>query len=249
MRYEELEKSQTHSKHHEELKQIGMKIELPSKLTEFLIKQDSIQIQGGATSMLKGEDSFWKQLFMPKRPIEDYNQKYYKHPIVKACYKVIMNQYFEAFIFLVIILNTLTLALDKYPDQDIGVLNFLNVLNIIFTVIFTAEVVFKLIGLGVRVFIKEKFNQFDTLVVVISLIDFQLSSQNGPSIFSSLRAFRLFKLFKLFRVGDLRILLDSITFTLSTISDYVILLLLFMFVFALIGMSFFAGKIRFDEND
>jgi hypothetical protein len=44
MRYEELEKSQTHSKHHEELKQIGMKIELPSKLTEFLIKQDSIQI-------------------------------------------------------------------------------------------------------------------------------------------------------------------------------------------------------------
>lgn len=43
-------------------------------------------------------------------------------------------------------------------------------------------------------------------------------------------------------------MLDSITFTLSTISDYVILLLLFIFVFALIGMSFFAGKIRFDED-
>lgn len=83
---------------------------------------------------------------------------------------------------------------------------------------------------------------------MISLIDFQISTTNGPSIFSSLRAFRLFKLFKLFRVGDLRILLDSITFTLSTISDYVILLLLFMFVFALIGMSFFAGKIRFNEE-
>lgn len=53
----------------------------------------------------------------------------------------------------------------------------------------------------------------------------------------------------MFRVGDLRILLDSITFTLTTIGDYVILLLLFIYVFSLIGMSFFAGYIKFDEND
>jgi len=39
-------------------------------------------------------------------------QKYYHHPIVKFCYKVIMNKYFEAFIFAVIIMNTFTLALD-----------------------------------------------------------------------------------------------------------------------------------------
>jgi hypothetical protein len=64
-----------------------------------------------------------------------------------------MNQYFEAFIFFVIILNTFTLSLDKYPDQDQDILDFLNILNIIFTVIFTTEVVVKLVGLGVRVFI------------------------------------------------------------------------------------------------
>lgn len=76
----------------------------------------------------------------------------------------------------------------------------------------------------------------------------EFQNSDGPGIFSSLRAFRLFKLFRLFRVGDLRILLDSITFTLSTISDYVILLLLFIFVFALMGMSFFAGKVKFDAE-
>lgn len=43
--------------------------------------------------------------------------------------------------------------------------------------------------------------------------------------------------------------MDSITFTLSTIGDYVILLSLFIYVFALLGMSFFAGRIKFDEND
>jgi len=75
-----------------------------------------------------------------------------------------------------------------------------------------------------------------------------MQSGDGPGIFSSLRAFRLFKLFRLFRVGDLRILLDSITFTLSTISDYVILLLLFIFIFALMGMSFFAGMVKINEE-
>jgi hypothetical protein len=86
-------------------------------------------------------------------------------------------------------------------------------------------------------------------IVIISIAQLIIQNEDdGPGIFSSLRAFRLFKLFKLFRSGDLRILLDSIAFTLTTISDYVILLLLFIFVFALMGMSFFAGKIKFDED-
>jgi Na+-transporting methylmalonyl-CoA/oxaloacetate decarboxylase gamma subunit len=57
------------------------------------------------------------------------------------------------------------------------------------------------------------------------------------------------KIFKLFRSGDLKILVDSITFTLSTIGDYVILLSLFIYVFALLGMSFFAGRIKFNALD
>ena len=57
------------------------------------------------------------------------------------------------------------------------------------------------------------------------------------------------KIFKLFRSGDLKILVDSITFTLSTIGDYVILLSLFIYVFALLGMSFFAGKVRYLDGE
>ena len=49
-------------------------------------------------------------------------------------------------------------------------------------------------------------------------------------------------------MGDLRILLDSITFTLTTISDYMILLNLFIYVFSLLGMSFFAGKVKFNPK-
>jgi len=66
--------------------------------------------------------------------------------------------------------------------------------------------------------------------------------------FSALRAFRLFRIFKIFRSGDLRTLLDSITFTVLTIKDYTILLCLFIYVFTLFGMNFFAGKNWFNEE-
>lgn len=164
-----------------------------------------------------------------------------------------MNKYFDAFIIFVIILNTIALAMDMHPNFEQGVLDALHVFNYIFTVIFTAEVILKIIGLGGKLFMKDNFNKFDLLIVLISIGELQLAAQQGgdggPGIFSSLRGFRLMKIFKLFRSGDLKILIDSIIFTLTTIGDYVILLMLFIYIFALLGMSFFAGKIKFDEDD
>jgi len=37
-------------------------------------------------------------------------------------------------------------------------------------------------------------------------------------------------------------------FTIASISDYVILLMIFIYIFALLGMSFFAGQIKFDPE-
>jgi hypothetical protein len=82
----------------------------------------------------------------------------------------------------------------------------------------------------------------------VSIAEMFLDSSEGGGAFSALRAFRLFRIFKIFRAGDLRTLLDSIAFTVLTIKDYTILLCLFIYVFALLGMSFFAGKVKFDED-
>lgn len=43
-------------------------------------------------------------------------------------------------------------------------------------------------------------------------------------------------------------LLDSITYTIPVIGPYVILLSFFMYIFALVAMSFYAGQIKFDDN-
>jgi hypothetical protein len=58
MKYEELDKAQKQSEHNKQLKDLGQDIKLPNALTEFLISQDSLQINKGAVKLLKVEDSF-----------------------------------------------------------------------------------------------------------------------------------------------------------------------------------------------
>lgn len=254
MKYEELDKTSKNSEHDVSLREMGRQIRgMEPKLIEFLIDQDNIQIQGEGQKLLKQEDSFFQQLLKKPKSMIDKSEKYYSYRIVQTCNDVIMNQYFDAFIIFVIILNTIALAMDMHPNFEQGVLDALSIFNYIFTVIFTAEVILKIIGLGGKLFMKDNFNKFDLLIVLISIGELQLAAQQGgdggPGIFSSLRGFRLMKIFKLFRSGDLKILIDSIIFTLTTIGDYVILLMLFIYIFALLGMSFFAGRIKFDADD
>jgi hypothetical protein len=120
---------------------------------------------------MKQELSFIKQLLSKPKCIIDKSHKYYSYWIVQKCYNIIMNEYFDAFIIIIIIINTLCLAMDKYPNFDIVVLDILNVLNYVFTVIFTTETVLKIVGLGWKVFIKDNFNKFDLLIVIISIIE------------------------------------------------------------------------------
>lgn len=44
----------------------------------------------------------------------------------------------------------------------------------------------------------------------------------------------------------MRILINSIAFTLTTIGNYFVLLLLFIYIYALLGKQFFANKLKFD---
>ena len=104
----------------------------------------------------------------------------------------------------------------------------------------------KFIGLRPRMFIREKFNLFDLVIVIISLVEITVSQGRGS--LGALRAFRLLRIFKIFRAENLRILIDSIAFTVTTIGNYFVLLILFIYVYALLGMQFFAGELIFNPD-
>lgn len=80
----------------------------------------------------------------------DENDPYYNRFLVKKSLSIISHRLFDGFIMFVIILNTVILSLDKYPEFNPSVLALFKALNYMFTFIFTCEVVLKMIAFGVR---------------------------------------------------------------------------------------------------
>jgi len=76
----------------------------------------------------------------------------------------------------------------------------LEAFNFFFNAVFLIEMIFKLLGLGFKGYFADKFNSFDCLIVVFSVLDMTLLSliqDGGGGAFSALRAFRLLRIFKL----------------------------------------------------
>lgn len=64
--------------------------------------------------------------------------------------------------------------------------------------------IMKLIGLGLKNYVRDKFNIFDGLIVILSLVDFSLSISgvmegDDNAILSAFRALRLLRVIKLAR--------------------------------------------------
>ena len=129
---------------------------------------------------------------------------------------MVASDRFDIGIMILILINTLVMASEYYPMEDEHV-DFVEVTNTIFNIIYLAEMVVKLMGLGVRKYVAEKFNIFDAVLVMIGLSEIIFS--DGNSALLVLRAFRLMRIFKLARKWkSLRNLLKTIYKSFSAIS-------------------------------
>lgn len=244
-----------------ELVEAGKEASLPDEVIEFIIQQDITTVKKKRKTVLQSDDDTNKsasksmasniyaglyaafisnEITVPAIP-------YYKHKITRWTYLVVMHPLFNTTIMLIIVMNTIMLAFDRYPEPPDDQQFIFYIFNIVFTVIFGLEVLIKILALSIRGFLRDRFNIFDTLVVIISVIELNLESGSGSSL-GALRAVRLFRIFKIFRVGDLRVLIDSIGTTVLGMGNYTVLLMLFIYLYALLGMQFFAGKFTFGDN-
>ena len=117
---------------------------------------------------------------------------------------MVISVTFNFLIYCFILANTVTLAMYRYDESERQT-EILYFLNLIFVWVFFAEMVAKLIGLGVKNYVRDKFNIFDAIIVVLSLVDFALSmlvqmdESSGSGIMSAFRALRLLRVVKLAR--------------------------------------------------
>ena len=94
------------------------------------------------------------------------------------------------------ITNTVILSLDGLVDKNN---KNLEQFNIAFTYIFTFDMSLKIFGLGIREYIKDKMNIFDTAIVILSLIEHFVFG-GGGSAMSSIRILRIFRVLRVSRV-------------------------------------------------
>ena len=97
-----------------------------------------------------------------------------KNAFYTNLYNFVMNPLYYLIIFLLILGNTITLASDDYP-QSFQKEATLLVLNDFFTWAFTFEMLLKMTALGFKNYMRDRFNMFDCIVVIFSLIDFTVS--------------------------------------------------------------------------
>ena len=106
----------------------------------------------------------------------------------------------------------------------------------------------KMYSLGITGYFVSNFNRFDCFVVIASIIEFVLIYfEVMPALgISVLRCVRLLRVFKVTRYWTaLRNLVASLLNSMKSIASLLLLLFLFIVIFALLGMQMFGGK--FDQ--
>jgi len=120
------------------------------------------------------------------------------------------------------------------------------VCTFIFNVIFAAEAFSKMIGFGFSAYIASRWNQFDLFLVSASLMDVLMDVglvPDGGPIISVIRVFRIFRVMRMFRLAKhfsgLRKMASVLLVSLPSIINVGSLLMLFYFIFGVLGCSFF----------
>lgn len=169
----------------------------------------------------------------------------FRYPRVAAGIK---SKTFTLFIMVVVLINTIFLAMD-HAGQSKEFENILRMGNITFVSIFVVEMLLKMWVYGPTVYWSYKFNRFDTIVVLISVLEeamgyFLDGPPMGLSVFRSVRLLRLLKYTSYWNA--MSELVDQIIIDLGGVMSLLGVMQVLIIVFALLGMPLFGGK--FDRS-
>merc|ERR1719487_1865956 len=104
----------------------------------------------------------------------------------------------------------------------------------------------KLFALGPSEYYGDNFNCFDCTVVIISFVELALGGK-GLSALRMLRLVRVFRLVKF--LPELQRQFMIMGETLGSVASFLLLLALFIFIFAVLGMFIFGGNLKWTESD
>ncbi|KFP55023.1 Voltage-dependent T-type calcium channel subunit alpha-1I, partial [Cathartes aura] len=161
---------------------------------------------------------------------------------------IVDSKYFNRGIMIAILVNTISMGIEHH-EQPEELTNILEISNVVFTSMFALEMILKLAAFGLFDYLRNPYNIFDSIIVIISIWEIIGQSDGGLSV---LRTFRLLRVLKLVRfMPALRRQLVVLMKTMDNVATFCMLLMLFIFIFSILGMHIFGCKfsLRTDTGD
>ncbi|XP_058537036.1 voltage-dependent T-type calcium channel subunit alpha-1H, partial [Ochotona princeps] len=162
--------------------------------------------------------------------------------------RIVDSKYFSRGVMVAILVNTLSMGVE-YHEQPEELTNALEISNVVFTSVFALEMLLKLLACGPLGYVRSPYNIFDGVIVVISVWEIVGQADGGLSV---LRTFRLLRVLKLVRfLPALRRQLVVLMKTMDNVATFCMLLMLFIFIFSILGMHLFGCKfsLKTDSGD
>ncbi|XP_056135687.1 voltage-dependent T-type calcium channel subunit alpha-1I-like [Lampris incognitus] len=161
------------------------------------------------------------------------------HEVRMKLWGIVESKYFNRGIMIAILINTISMGIEHH-EQPEELTNVLEICNIVFTSMFSLEMILKLTAFGSFNYLRNPYNVFDGIIVIISVCEIIGQSDGGLSV---LRTFRLLRVLKLVRfMPALRRQLVVLMKTMDNVATFCMLLMLFIFIFSILGMHIFGCK-------
>lgn len=165
--------------------------------------------------------------------------------VQQRCQAIAESKWFQNFILVTIVVAGALVGIQTYGDKVSRYEGLLNLADSIILIIFTIEVVIKMVGLAPKYlsYFKDAWNVFDFLIVAVALIALFLPELNAGFI-AVLRLVRILRVFKLVNaIPKLQLLVGALLKSIPSMGYIGILLGLLFYIYSAMAVFLFG------END
>ena len=174
-----------------------------------------------------------------KNLFERYIPNIYSHKYSKTTIRCVKHKLFR-YLFDAIILVNAAVILSDYEYIEWG-----------FLAIFTIEIILKIYAFGFAMFISKYWNMFDSVIIgaafIFNIVDnVRGDNEDAYIMLDVLLILRVLRIIKIFHgIDSFKMILNTIFHILPSLFTYVGVLFVFIYIFAIVGMESFHGKVRF----
>lgn len=158
-----------------------------------------------------------------------------RRDVIKSfCKQLTENRWFEIAITIIILINSLLIGVETYVSTPA-----ITLIQKIILGLFTLEIVARFIAAdSLKEFFKGGWNIFDLSLVIIGYIPENLVA--NASMLMALRVLRVFRVLRLLRTAkEIKLMVTVLIRSMSALFYNVVLFLIFVYLFAIIGVSVF----------